>query len=151
MVMDIIFLAWASAFVIFILLELSSPGMFYFLSLAFGAASSSIAQMLDVTLVNQFIIFAVTTIISFMILSYWVKKDKKDTLHESNIYALVGKHGIVIETLSFENKGWVKINGELWGAYATDNVTYEPNTHVIVITTSGSHLKVKKIEHKLKL
>lgn len=140
------FLLWTLISLFCLVLELSSLGFFFFLSLSIGAGCAALSAIFDLSLIWQFINFAAATLVSFLVLKSWVKRSVEDTKHETNIYALIGKKGLVIQSISLDKKGWVNINGELWAAYTKENLELAPGTLVQVISSSGSHLIVKKSE-----
>ena len=58
------------------------------------------------------LVFIAVTVGLFFLLRRYVTR-MKDTLHATNVYAVVGKKGvIVVEELSEYKKGWVKLDGE---------------------------------------
>ena len=136
---------WSLFFLGSVLFEiLISPGLFFFLSFSIGAAASLIATFFGVGIIYEFIIFFVVTGLAFAVLTKVVKKISRGTLHKTNIYALQGKQGVVTESISHCQKGWVKIDGELWAAFALENELIEKGEMVEVISMAGSHVKVRK-------
>lgn len=135
---------WFILFILCVLLELSSPGFFFFLALACGAAVAGLISLLGLGSSIEFAFFIVSSIASCFLLIRYVRKSK-DTLHSTNVYALVGKQGVVTETIAPCHKGWVKIEGELWAALSKDE-TVHAGMVVEVLSTSGSHVIVKKIK-----
>ena len=94
----------------------------------------------------QLLLFALGTVVSFVFLTFVVKRISKDTLHKSNVYALQGKKAVVTETITNCKRGWVDVEGELWSAVALHDETIEKGEMVEVVSSAGSHLKVKKIK-----
>lgn len=135
---------WFILFVVSVLFELSSPG-FFFLALACGAAGAGLLSLVPVGLSVQFAFFMVVSVAAFFLLMRYVRATSKDTLHSSNVYALVGKQGVVTETIAPCHKGWVKIDGELWAALSKEE-TIQAGMVVVVLSTAGSHVIVKKIK-----
>lgn len=130
-----------------LLLEiLISPGLFYFLSFSIGAAAAALSAYLGFAVIYQYLIFVGITAVSFLVLTVLIKRVSKDTLHKSNVYALQGKKGMVTQTIAPCQKGWVKIDGEVWSAASVDDSVIEAGEMVEVISSAGSHLKVKKIK-----
>lgn len=136
---------WFILFILSVLFELTSPGFFFFLSLACGAAVAGGSSLLDIGLTAQFIVFIISSLAAFFLLVRYVRKTSRDTLHSSNVYALVGKQGVVTETIAPCHKGWVKVEGELWAALSKEE-TIHAGMVVEVLSTSGSHVIVKKIK-----
>lgn len=75
-----------------------------------------------------------------------MKRISKDSMHQSNVYALQGKKAIVTETISSCKRGWVKVENELWAASPVGDELIHKGEMVEVVSNAGSHLKVKKIK-----
>lgn len=134
---------WFVLFMVSVLFELSSPGFFFFLALACGAAIAGLFSLLNMGLSVQFVAFIVSSLAAFFVLMRYVRETSKDTLHSSNVYSLVGKEGIVMETIAPCHKGWVKVEGEMWAALSKEE-TIHAGMMVVVVSTAGSHVIVKK-------
>ncbi len=123
-----------------------SPGLFYFLSFSIGLFGAALGAYLGLGITNECMLFFGISVVSFLLLTWLVKRVSKDTLHKSNVYALQGKKGVVTETISSCKKGWIKIEGEIWSAASVDDSMIEKGEMVEVLGSAGSHLKVKKIK-----
>jgi membrane protein implicated in regulation of membrane protease activity len=143
--MDTLFIIWSVLAVFLVGLELIFPGLFFFLSLALGAFSAACAALLGLDISLQALIGTLITGISFVALRYWVRSRGKDTLHKTNVYALQGKQGLVVEPISRYQRGWITLQGELWAAHAECEDTISKGETVEVISVKGAHLIVKKI------
>ncbi len=137
---------WFILFIISVLLELSSPGLFFFISFSVGALAAAVTAWSELGPIAEFAVFAVVSACSFVLLKRYVKSISQDTLHTTNVYSLLGKRGIVTESLSDYKKGWIKVEGELWAALPSEEGTIQEGALVKVISSAGSHLVVKKIE-----
>jgi membrane protein implicated in regulation of membrane protease activity len=134
---------WLILFTFFVIFELSSPGFFFFLSLGFGSIGSAMAASFEINLIGQLITFVMVSIGSLFILYYYFKNTFKEQTHKTNVYALVGKTGVVIENIEPYKKGTLKINGELWFARSLDNNLIKAGEVVEVVNLQGSHVIVK--------
>lgn len=138
---------WLLFFIISLLLEvIASPGLFFFLAFSLGALGAAYAAWIGYAFGYQAIAFLGLSAISFLLLNRFMKTISRDTLHKSNVYALQGKKGMVTETISGCKKGWIKVEGEIWSAASIDDSAIEKGEMAEVISSSGSHLKVKKIK-----
>ena len=139
---------WLSFFILSLLLEIvASPGLFYFLAFSCGAAAAALAALFNFGLSYEITLFLGVTVASFLLLTRFIKRISKDTLHKSNVYALQGKRAVVTETIASCQKGWVKVDGgEVWAAVGVDDSIIEKGSLVEVVSSAGSHLKVKKIK-----
>lgn len=143
--MPLFSIGWVLLSALFVLFELVSPGLFFFLSLACGSLAAACVAALFADSGWQLVAFSVITIITFFMLKKWVKTTSKNTMHMTNSYALVGKRGTVIKEMSATKKGWVLIAGEQWSGYARGPEILTQGDLIEVVDTSGSHLIVKKI------
>lgn len=141
------YIVWLIFIIASVLIEiLVSPGLFYFLALSLGAAGAAAAAWYNFDLLTQALIFVCGSVVAFVLLRQFIKQISKDTLHKSNVYALQGKKAVVTETISSCKKGWVKVEGELWAAVAINDAMIEKGALVEVVSSAGSHLKVKRIQ-----
>ncbi len=139
-------IGWLMLFVVSVLFELTSPGLFFFLALSGGALAAALISFTGIGLWGECIVFACLAAVSFFLLMRYVKTTSKNTLHQTNVYALTGKKGIVTESISDCKRGWVKIEGELWSAAPVHAGIIEEGAVVEVVSSMGSHVVVKKIE-----
>lgn len=133
---------WLIVGLIFLLAELSTPGLFLFIAFAFGAGVSSVFAFLEYSLMVQCLVFLVGFGISFGILRFFVKSKESKRIH-TNTNALIGKTGVVIKSIKENKKGLVKVGGEIWTAQGIDGSCLEQDDVVNVISVKGSRLIVK--------
>jgi membrane protein implicated in regulation of membrane protease activity len=60
----------------------------------------------------------------------------------SNVYALIGQHGISLTSISHLNYGQVKVNGEIWTAVSNQDI--DENVRIVVTGVDGVKLVVEK-------
>ena len=145
--MNQLILFWVMVFLGLILLETLSPGFFFFISLSAGALAGLGMTMLGFPFSMQVLAFLVTSIIVLIILRLLVRYApffRSRPEQETNFYALLGKQAVVVAPLTPFKKGYVRIDGELWGATTQVPETLTSGTVVEVLAVSGSHLVVKK-------
>lgn len=143
--MNPMFYGWLVIAILFLLLEIGSPGLFYFLSFSFGAALSSVLSMYGVSLMGQSILFLIGSVGALMLLKRFVQKQEQGKKSETNIYALRGKHALVLVAIEPTKFGQIKIGGEQWSARAHDNGHIEAGATVEVVAIRGAHIVVKKL------
>ena len=135
---------WILVFIATVLAELSSPGLFFFISISGGALAAALVSWFDISLMAEYLIFIAVSVGLFFFLRRYVAK-MKDTLHATNVYALLGKKGIVVEELSEYKKGWVRLDGELWAAVPSKGERIEVGASIEVVSAAGSHVVVRKL------
>ena len=141
-----LWLVWTIIAVLCLILELSS-GDFYVTCFAIGAVASVVASFLGLPLWTQVLVFAVFSVASI----FFIRPRLLRSLHkggeqrESNADALVGREGIVIETIAPESNGYVKIDGDEWKAVSTDGSEISKGLRVRVVSRKSIVVTVEKI------
>jgi membrane protein implicated in regulation of membrane protease activity len=138
-----IFMLWSLLFGLCIVLELSSPGFFFFLSFALGALAAAGIAWFELSIVVEMVLFFGVSAVSFMVLRWYARHIGKKEVR-TNVYALKGKKGVVLADITPLERGWVKIDGETWAAAPFDDCSFEKGTIVEVVSISGAHVKVRK-------
>ena len=131
----------------FFILEIATTG---FLAMWLGVAgliTLALSFFVD-NVVIQVIVFAVSSVVLILLTKPLVKKfiDKKTI--PTNTDSLMGKEGIVIQTIdNIKSIGQVKLQGEVWSAKSfDDDKIIEKGTQVVVKDISGVKLVVEESE-----
>lgn len=140
---------WGIFLVLCLLVELSSPGYFFFLSFSVGALAAAGAAWYDASLLVQGGIFVGISALTFFFLRRYVVGMEQQGAPKTNVYAMQGKRGIVTEEITSIKRGWVKVDGELWAAAPCDDTAIEKGALVKIVGNAGSHLTVKKLDYTL--
>lgn len=138
-------LFWLIAAMLFLLLEIGHPGLFFFLSFFFACLAGAFGSFYGLSLPQQALLVVGGCVVSFFIL----QKIAKSIGHHkprTNIYALEGQMALVIADITADNPGRVKINGEQWMAKTNNGQTLLKDTKVHVVGVKGAHVIVKKID-----
>ncbi len=128
-----------------LMVEMGSPGLFFFLSFFVGALAAAGASLVFSSLVVQGAVFLGGTIVALYVLKQWIaQKMFKDHPHRrTNVFAMKGKHGIMVKDVTLDKPGEVKINGEIWTARADDSI--KKGEAVEVVSVRGAHVVIKKL------
>lgn len=139
---------WLSAGLLCLLLEMGHPGLFLFVSLACGAFAASAAAFMGYEMGVQALVALGVSGVSATILTQWLKKSLVHIPkgHHTNVYALVGKEGVVVVSIEAYKIGKVKVGGEVWSAKGVRDSAIAQNTRIKVVQVSGSHLIVQEYE-----
>lgn len=135
---------WIFLALIFVVLELGHPGLLFFLSFAFGSLAAAAARFFDYALLGQLVIFFVMTIVAMIFLRTFLKKMHK-SIYQTNVYALIGKHGIVTNDINPYQPGYITLEGQTWLARSVDNQTFNVQMKVRIVGVRGAHVLVDKI------
>lgn len=133
---------WLILGMILFVIEILTPGVFFFACLGIGAVCASFSSLLDLPAWFPWIIFAVTSILSIYFVRPLAKKIIKFKPEKSNVDALIGQIVLVVEAIEPPNMGMVKVEGELWRAEANEKI--EKDNKVKIIAIKGTHLEVTK-------
>ncbi len=134
---------WFIAAVILFIIEVLTPGVFFFSCLGLGAVAAGIASLFLDNHIFTWGVFAAVSIISIYTIRPLMKKIFRPR-RPSNVDALIGKKAIVIERITPEQMGLVKVENELWKAESAD--VAEPQSFAEVLRIEGTHLVVRKVE-----
>jgi len=139
---------WLVIAILFLMMEMGSPGLFFFLSFSLGALICAISAFFTNSLVVQSVVFLIATGISFLFLHFWVKrKILKPGKHDAtNVYALKGKRAKVLKRIEPGEVGKVKVYGEVWSARTLNKEVIEEGEKVEIVGVKGAHLIVEKIK-----
>lgn len=145
--MEHLFFFWLVISLLCLIMEMGSPGLFYFLSFFFGAVVAALVSVYVDSWIIQSMIFLIGTTFALVALKYWIKSSKQT--HKApltNVYALQGKHGIVLVDIAPGHPGQIKVQGEVWSALAADDMTIKAGTFVQVVAIGGAYLTVTEIK-----
>lgn len=133
---------WLIASGIFFILEIATTGFLVFW-LGIGALFAMCTSFITTSVLIQTTIFVISSVILILLTKPLISKyvDVKETI-PTNAYRVLGKTGIVIVDIdSINGTGQVKVNGEIWSAFAEENIA--KGTEVEVLEISGVKLMVK--------
>jgi membrane protein implicated in regulation of membrane protease activity len=139
---------WLIVAILFLVIEIMTT-TFVFLCFSLGCIVSSIFAGFELSFTIQLLAFSVTTFISFFtvrpfMLKYAYRKGDKV---KTNVDALVGSKGRVIETIDFEKRtGRVFVNGDDWRAESEDGEVIEQGKQIEVKKVDSTILIVEQIK-----
>lgn len=110
-----------------------------------GALAALVASLFISNIWIQSLIFIIVSSLLLIFTKPLVKKFVKEKdIIPTNVYSIIGKEGIVVESIDTINGvGKVKVNGELWSATSSENI--EKGTKVKVLKVNGVKLEVEKL------
>ena len=127
-----------------LIVESFTLGFFVFW-FSIGAIFALITSLFTTNIIIQSTVFVITSTLLLLLTKPLIKKFvKTPKTKPTNVYRIIGKEGIVLETIeSLNGTGKVKVNGELWSAISDSNI--EKDEKIKVISVNGVKLKVEKI------
>ncbi|MCD8028504.1 MAG: NfeD family protein [Erysipelotrichaceae bacterium] len=111
-----------------------------------GAVVALVCNLLGLNQTGQIIIFAFVSIICIIASRPIVKKYLKGNIVRTNLDRVIGKHCLVTETITADQKGEVKVMGKLWSATSLNNEVITVGEYAEVLSIEGAHVVVKKLE-----
>ncbi len=136
---------WIIAGVICVIIEIFTPG-FFFMSIGVSAILTGIFALAVSNAYFQMLFFVVVSFLIFVNMRKLSKKLFKTKEQPTNVYALIGKTGIVTKDITKTSKGYVKINGEIWSAISEDETDIIAGSQIVVKKIEGNKVIVKQIE-----
>jgi len=143
--MDFYFIVWSFLFLAAVVFELISPGLFFFLSFACGCIAAAGVNFFSFSMATQLTVFTVVSLISLILLRKFVLQSLKGTLHPTNVDALIGKKGTVVEEIKPYQTGYVRVSSEIWLSKSVHNELIKTGDIVEVLGVKGSHVIVEKL------
>jgi len=133
---------WLTLALMFLIFEVGTPGLFFFVSFAIAAGCTAIFAFLGTHFYGQCVISIVTGCIAFISLKKYAAQIERSSF-KSNIEALVGQKAMVIQIIEPHKSGLVKIKGDVWPAIVEESLTLHKNTLVTIVGVEGNKLVVK--------
>lgn len=128
-----LWLVWTLICILALILEVSS-GTFYLMCFAVGAACSIITSLFPTPLWVQVLVFAVASAVCVFCVRPFVVKyvHPGHDNRVSNADALIGRTGTVIEPITPEKAGYVKVDGDEWRAVTDDGEIIPKGEEVVI-------------------
>ena len=140
-------LLWTLVCVVALILEVSS-GTFYLMCFAIGAVGAVVVSLMGTPLWLQVLVFSVISAVSvFCVRPLLVKclhPVQKERL--SNASALVGRQGVVVEPISAERPGYVRVDGDEWRAVTADGTMIERGVNVRITAMNSIVVTVEPMD-----
>ncbi len=133
---------WFSVAVLFLLLEMLTPGLLFFFPFTVGGVIAGLLAMFAFGMIAQCVVFLVASIISFALMRYYFVTKKSSGI-ATNMDALVNQVGVVTKTIESHAAGRVRIKGEEWLAESVTGVILHKGTYIHVVEVRGTKLMVK--------
>jgi membrane protein implicated in regulation of membrane protease activity len=134
---------WIILMFALIVLEMTTPATFYFLSLALGCLVAAIFAYIGMQEFAQYTVFAIISLMSiFIIRPIFAKIVKNMQGIKTNVDALIDREAIVSEKITPLKSGFIKIDGDIW--LAESDYEIEAGEIVIIKFIKGTKAVVIK-------
>lgn len=137
-------ITWLVIAIIFFIIEIVTPTVFFFACFGIGAIVAALVFHFTALAWLTWIVFAIVSVIGIIVSRPLADKFSGKSARLANVDALIGQKGKVIKTIDPEqNEGMVVVAREQWRAEAAEKI--EIGETIEVIKVEGTHLLVKKI------
>jgi membrane protein implicated in regulation of membrane protease activity len=110
-----------------------------------GALAALIGEACGLSQVLQVVIFTIISVVCIFVSRPLAKKYLRGNTIKTNLDRVIGKHCLVTETITADNKGEVKVMGNLWAATSLNNERIQVGEYAEVVSIEGAHVIVKKL------
>lgn len=140
-----LWLLWLITSIVLMSLELTS-GDFYIICFAFGAMASIFVALIGLPFWVQVLVMVCASLLCLFFVRPSLVKRIHGSANErkSNVDALIGKRGTVIETIPAGGHGYVKIDGDEWRSLSADGQEIPADTTVEVKSRDSIILTVSE-------
>lgn len=137
-------LMWLVIGIIFAIAEMINSG-FFLIWFTVGALAALITSLITSNVAIQLIVFLTISILLLLTLTKYCTAhfSKRDAI-ATNIDALIGKTGTVLEAIGEHatDVGQVKLDGEIWSAISSNDLPIKKGSKVIIDEIRGVRLVV---------
>lgn len=145
MQLDIMFIIWIAAAVIFFVIEVLTSQIVT-IWFAIGSIGALFANVLKLETIWQIVVFAALSFITLLIARPYMKKFTRTRVQPTNADMCIGSKAVVTEDIdNTTGTGQVKVKGSVWSAKSSNDEIIPKDTVVIVESISGVKLTVKKL------
>lgn len=117
-----------------------------------GSLCAMIVSFFTDNLIIQTTVFVITsTLFIFLTRPISKKLSKNDKDVVTNVYAIIGKKGIVLKDINPTlGTGQIKVEGQIWAAKCEDGTTIDKGTEILILKIDGVKAVVTKdLEHSV--
>src|SRR3989339_35758 len=133
---------WIIAAVILLVIEILTPGVFFFACLSIGALGAAASCYVQPPYWIPWLVFVFVSMLSIYFLRPIARRFFVVSPRKSNVDSLIGQKAWVIEPIHPPQPGTIKIQGDVWRAFS--DVEISENSYVEIVAVKGTHLEVKK-------
>lgn len=136
---------WTIIIVISIIVEAATINLVS-IWFALGALLALIADLCHLSTVMQVVIFALSSTIIVAVTRPLSKKYLRGKIIRTNSDRVIGKHCLITETITPDQKGEAKVMGSLWMASSLNNEVINAGEYAEVVSIEGAHVVVRKLD-----
>ena len=143
-VYEIMLIVWGAVFVAFLLIELATEDLIA-IWFSLGALIAIVfAAIKPIPFYVSIFIYIISSLLLFIFLGRYLKKKMEpgdETITNVNVY--IGKQYKLIEPITRDEPGSIRIDGVTWSCISEKNVEIKKDTFVTVVRIEGNRFVVK--------
>jgi membrane protein implicated in regulation of membrane protease activity len=141
---------WLAATAVFAIGEMATPGSFFLAPFAVGALVASLLAFAGVSVLVEWIVFIVVSVIMLALLRPLSKRLDRDALdHGVGSRRLIGRQATVLRTIPAGDEiGMVRVDREQWRAQSIDGTPIAEGIAVRIADVQGTRVIVAPLEAK---
>ncbi len=112
---------------------------------AVGAAAALVGEMFGMSQTFQVMLFTIISVVCIIGTRPLAKKYLRGNTIKTNLDRVIGKHCLVTQKITADNRGEIKVMGNLWSASSLDNESIEVGDYAEIVSIEGAHVVVRKI------
>ncbi len=137
---------WLVAAVVFAVGEMSSPGSFFLLPFAIGAAVASFLAFLGVSVTIEWVVFVLVSGGCFLAFRPLARRlDRDESAEGIGAKRLIGQEASVLQPIGQDELGLIRVHREEWRAESADGVPIEAGQKVRVVEVRGTRCLVHPV------
>lgn len=138
-------ITWILTFLFFLVIEMGAPGLFFCLSIAFGALVGLIADLYGMSFEIQICFFCISTFVSFYLLHSLATTMQSQLGYKTGTEKLKGALACLLTDCG-SNPGTIHIAGTTWNAQSLHGDHIDAGTTVRIIDIKNVTLIVQPIK-----
>lgn len=141
--MSTMFWIWMAAGLVFLILEIISPTLFFVCFAAGAVVSGVYSYFSPESYYLQTGIFIIVSVGLIPITRRFAKKISTEQPEHANVDRMLGKTGLVTKQIEPDTLGQVRFEGEVWAAQASESI--EEHARVRITRVSGTKVTVERV------
>jgi len=144
--MATMFWIWMAAAVIFLILEILTPGLIFAAFAVAAGIAGVYGQFYPEEYYWQIGIFVGLSIVLLPLMRPVARKITKPSPVISNVDGLIGQVGLITKAIDPDSGGQIRLHGEVWRAVS--EIALAENNRAKVVSVSGNKLVVEKADDR---
>lgn len=137
---------WIGVCVAAIVLELVTPSALISIWFAVGGVIGALTAIINLPMWTQIVCFVIVSFVSMLIVRPVAARYLRGNTVATNADRCIGEIGIVIQAITSEAWGEVKVGNATWHAISVEGDEIEMQARVKVVAIEGAKLLVRRVD-----